>query len=185
MALTQRARATLGARYKEDDASTTGVKTATGLIKTKRGALVIDPENHVSIRGAKTGPIVDEDGVPLAPLNERKNPVPEEEPVQPAKKTRRRKAASTETQTALTKVVITMNGLGKVPSQFAHCYPGNDVLVLGLTELSFVPELAMKDNAGNFHNVVTVDVTEGSWVYTGSAFNDKNGVKNIVLYRVK
>ena len=184
MALTQRAVATLGARYKEDDGSTTGVKTATGLIKNKRGALVIPPD-QVSIRGAKTGVVVDEDGVPMKPLNERTQSVPEEEPAQPVKKTRRKKTGTKETETALTKVVITMNGLGKVPSQFAHCYTGNDVLVLGLTELSFVPELAMKDNAGNFHNVVTVDVAEGSWVFTGSAFHDKNGVKNIVLYRVK
>lgn len=184
MALTQRAVATLGAKYKEDDASTTGVKTATGLIKTKRGALVIPPD-QVSIRGAKTGVIVDENGVPMKPLNEREQPAPEVAPAQPAKKTRRKKATVTETQTALTKVVVTMNGLGKVPSQYAHCYTGNDVLVLGLTELSFVPELAMKDNTGNFHNVVTVDVAEGSWVFTGSAFHDKDGVKNIVLYRVK
>lgn len=185
MALTQRAIKALGAKYKEDDASTSGVRTATGLIKTKRGALVIPPD-QVSIRGAKTGAVVDEDGVPMKPLNERATPEPApEEPAQPAKKYRRKKAVAKETTTALTKVVITMNGLGKVPSQFAHCYPGNDVLILGLTELSFVPELAMKDTAGNFHNVVTVDVAEGSWVYTGSAFNDKDGVKNIVLFRIK
>ena len=179
MALTKQAKDILGARC-IDDEQTLGERTPTGMIRTKKGTLVV-PSNMVSPKTFRGDLVVDEDGVPVG-AQPTPAPVKQEAAPEPAKRGRKRKAAKDEPEKQI--VTITMNGLGKVTSQYVFCSIGNDNAVLGLDTLSFVPEVALRDDQGNFKNVLKLSADpNSSYIFTGSSFN-VYGVKAIFLVKI-
>lgn len=194
MPLTDVAVRTLGARIKEDP-NTEGQPTATGLIKNSRGVLVI-PSNKASPRGAKHGIPVDENGIPL-PMVEKgafgaqpPQPAPAPQPVEttvdPVKKGRKKKAAAAAAPAApaLTRVDITISGIGTVPSQYRAFWQGNDNVVLGLSDVSFIPAIGTTDGQNILELGTATGKLTGKYVYAGSMFADEHGNKYIILYKV-
>jgi hypothetical protein len=184
MALTKEARDLLGARYKEDS-NTQGKTTATGMIKNSQGVLVIPP-SMVSPKTKHGALVVDNDGLPIA---RETAPAPQPEPQEeqaPAKKGRKRKQATAETPSKpqLVRVDITMNGLGKIPAQYTRCCIGNDHALLGLADVSFIPEQALSDGQGNYRNVLQLSTDPGvNYIFTGST-NNIDGVRHILLWKI-
>lgn len=184
MALTKEARDLLGARYK-DDANTVGKTTATGMIKNSQGVLVIPP-SMVSPKTKHGALVVDNDGMPIS---KGEAPAPVQEPQEeqaPARKGRKRKTSTVETPSkpTLIRVDITMNGFGKIPSQYTRCSIGNDHVLLGLSDVSFVPEQALSDGQGHWQNVLQLSTDPGTnYIFTGST-NIIDGVKHIILWKI-
>lgn len=163
MALTKTAVDMLGARVVEDGKP------------NPPGTVVIQPSTS-SPRTARTGPLVDAGGQLL------QSP---EETAQPVKKGRRRKQqeVSKPAPRPLVKANIIANGMS-IPTQYAYINKGTGVLVLWLTELSFIPQPAMKDAEGNITNKVKIDGYEGEWANLGQTFTDRDGTRCILLWQM-
>lgn len=115
-----------------------------------------------------------------------------EEQVQAAEelpKKRGRKAKQAEPvqspQPSYVKVTVTENGNINIPTQYAHVYTGEGVLVLGLVEdLSYVPRNAARKDSGELDNIVTVSNVPGSYLYINNNYVDDQGIKNIILFKI-
>lgn len=98
------------------------------------------------------------------------------------KSARRRKAAPAQeplpprTQPAVN-ISVTVQGLGSVPSQYRHVYFGDDTVVLGLNDLSYIPAVVTAS--------VELSVRPGElYVNSGYGFVDASGVRNIIMIKV-
>lgn len=93
---------------------------------------------------------------------------------------KRRKAAAPEDVPkvqAAVNVSVAVEGLGAVPSQYRHVYFGEDTIVLGLNELSYVPAVATAQVALSVR-------PEHLYVNSGYSFVDADGVRNIIMIKV-
>ena len=145
MSLTKAAVDMLGAKLADDNVD--GPITPTGMTKGPRGTVIVNPSTS-SPRTAKTGPLVDSQGQLL------QQDVQSEPP--PKKGRRRKQETPKPAPRPLIKATVNMNGMS-IPTQYAYINKGNGVLVLWTTELSFIPQPAMKDAEGNITNKVTID----------------------------
>jgi hypothetical protein len=93
---------------------------------------------------------------------------------------RRKKAAVADEPKAVQSAVnvsVAVAGLGEVPSQYRHVYFGEDTIVLGLNELSYVPAVATAQVALSVR-------PEQLYVNSGYSFVDADGIRNIIMIRV-
>ena len=181
MALTAEAVSQLGARIVEHDGLGPGIRLANGALKTGHG-IVIPPSSEPA--GTKSGRLDGEEGSETtqveAPV------VPQAEPA--AARRGRRKVVAKEKPTeslaaapAAVRVEVEVAGFGRIPTQYAHVYPGTGMLVLGLTELSFVPAVADTSDM----RLVGFSVAPGrKYAYCGNRFTDRDGITNIVMIEI-
>lgn len=172
MSLTKAAVDMLGAKLADDNVE--GPLTPTGMTKGPRGTIIVNPSTS-SPRTAKTGPLVDPEGQVI-----QNQPQQMEQPV---KKGRKRKQESAPAPKPLVKATVIVNGMS-IPTQYAHINKGNGVLVLWLTEFSFVPQPAMKDADGNITNKVQLEGYEGEWANLGQMFTDRDGTRCMLLWQM-
>lgn len=107
--------------------------------------------------------------------------MPPEETAPAKKGSRRKKAAPVQDEAPKLQVAVNISvaveGLGAVPSQYRHVYFGPETVVLGLSELSYVPAVATAQVA------LSVRPDE-LYVNSGYSFVDADGVKNIIMIKV-
>lgn len=179
MALTQEAVKNLGARVIDHDELGPGIQLENGGVKTAHGIVI--PVSQVQ-GGTKTGnldgqvavePTAQQEQVQTASTHERKG----------RKKTNREQPAQVPLVTSqLTRVDVEVEGFGTIPTQYRHVYPGVGVLVLGLSDVSFVPAQADTENL----RLVSFNTVPGrKYAYLGTKFTDKEGVVNIIMVEMR
>lgn len=165
-----------------------GTRLPNGLIKTGRG-LVVPPSTSGRGTDTHTGalaPLTDEErglfGIPDEPA-----PEPVREPPAPAaRKPRRRAQPQPEPQERPTvRVRLVFPEIGVLPFEYAHRYDGDGVVVLGMSELSYMPKIAVVSSDGGVAGAVRfADSPEDAWLYLGQKFVDREGVENIILAKM-
>jgi len=71
-----------------------------------------------------------------------------------------------------------------VPSEYAHVWVGDGVVVLGVTEMSYLPPRGGVDDGG-VHGAVEISQLPGErLVYSGESFSDGN-CRNLIMLRLK
>ena len=157
----------LGVRV--DDDPQLAERTATGLVRVSDGVLM-PPLRKPGARFDR----------PIAPE-------PEPEPAQPPSRSRRRKAQPEPVpvqEERSVKVKVTVEGLGVVPSEYRHIWTGRGVVVLGLTDMSYLPPVGMVDEDGSVTGAVELSVLPGErLVFSGQDFNDGK-CKNLIMLRL-
>ena len=174
MALTKKIETDLRGRVEE---RAPGTVTPTGLYKVADGSLIA---KSTTLRARTAGPADIEEAekkmAELEAMREAEN--------KPKRKTRsRKKEPEAPAEPEVVNAKVTVEGFGVIPTQYAHVYPGVGIAILGLTSLSFVPQITdISDPANLTPHVVQIDVLgEGKYVYLGNTFIDKEGVENIIL----
>ena len=175
MALTKKIEKDLRGKVEE---RAPGTITPTGLYKVADGSLIA---KSTTLRARTAGPADIEDAEKkMAELEALR----EAEAEKPKRRTRSRKKEQAEpVEPEVVNAKVTVEGFGVIPTQYAHVYPGTGIAILGLTALSFVPQITdISDPANLTPHVVQIDVLgEGKYVYLGNTFIDKEGVENIIL----
>ena len=189
MAITKSARDGLGVRVSGHEDMGHTITTRSGLLKTKMG-LIIQPS---TFRG-------DTKGGPLAAEYEKdqgaKPETPKEEIILPEEEAPELEPETTETNqpkqqlTAVSptlktvRLEITVEGFGMIPSRYTHCYIGNGVMVLGLTEDSYIPQAARHTDSG-IQGALTINKAPGRrYAYGENNFPDSNKTRNIILVEI-
>lgn len=183
MALTKTAKEQLGASVVGHDDLPTAISLPTGLRKTRRG--LIAPVSTTA-GDTRSGALVDEEG---QQPEEESQYIDDTEPdvvlKEPQRRTRKTKPKKQE-QPAFVKLNITIAGFGTIPTQYAHVYTGNGVVILGITDLSFIPQQATAKEGGGLLNVVVFEhLPDRQYVYCGNSFVDSSGTNNIIMIEVK
>jgi len=170
-----------------------GTVTKTGLLKTSAG-LVIPPStfnDNSSHSGAYVPLTAEERGqFPQLDTNIGQGSVGKDAAqaatAAPAKPSRKRSSARKQApaeQDTVT-VGIVLENAGKIPAQYAHVYRGQGLLVLGMCAMSYEPQrLTVQD--GSYGGVFELEQYPGErYGYTGNEFTDKDGVRNILAFRI-
>lgn len=177
MALTNTARDKLGAKVVGHEDLAAAVNLPTGLRKTSRG--LIAPVSK-SVGDTRSGSLAED------PAQESVTQEPESRIVYETPRKTRRGKGSKQEQPALVTVNVVVEGFGKIPAQYQHVYTGEGVVVLGLTNLSFVPQVATTDGTGGLTHMVSFEhLPDRQFVYCGNSFIDNKGVNNVILIEVK
>lgn len=185
MALTQTARSQLLAKIvphtDQNGAVRKGRRTPTGMMDIGRGTLVIQPSTETT--ASHTGPLAQ-----LTPEEQAAiglDPVQEQQQAKPARRGRSSKAKAQPAASAV-KVELVIPGAGVLPSQYAHCYEGKGIVVLGLMDMSYVPSQASRGTDGSLQGVVSINGAhpDRRYVFVGNEFTDNAGVRNIVLVEI-
>lgn len=164
-------------------------KTATGLMHVGGNNFLIPPSTETT--NTHTGPLAQltEEERAIVGLDQPQPSaqpvaVPVEEPAeeeQPKRRSRAKAKAEPQKPKAV-KVNLMVPGLGTLPSQYAHCYEGKGVLVLGLTDMSYVPSVAARGPDGQVQGKIALAAKPAvEYVFAGNEFTDSNGVRNIIL----
>lgn len=172
-----------------------GTVTKTGLLKTSAG-LVIPPStfNDNSSHSGAYVPLTAEERGQFPQLDTNigqgsvgkaaAQPAPSEPSA--AKPSRRRSSARKQAPAVQDTVTvgIVLENAGKIPAQYAHVYRGQGLLVLGMCAMSYEPQrLTMQDGA--YGGVFELEQYPGErYGYTGNEFTDKDGVRNILAFRI-
>lgn len=181
MAITQQAKDSLGASVIGHDDVGDAVQLRSGLIKTKMG-LIIKPSR---LKGdTKGGPLLTETTATSPDITEEEGYDDDEleeleEPVSAPQE-----AVAIAAQPVVPKTVrleLTVEGFGMIPSRYTHCYIGQGVLVLGLTEDSYIPQVARQVD-GRIAGALRINKAPGRrYIYGDNNFQDGNKVRNIIL----
>lgn len=174
--------------HKEVDESR-GVLLDNGTLKVGPYTYVIPPSGFGNGADLRAGSVVDnvEGFQSYNPNPSGKDAFDEYEETAPARKSRSQKKAKPAPAPARKPPVvldITLPGIGTVPSQYAHCYVGEGVLVLGATRLSYKPKQVTQDQAGGLSGIIEIGGRPGRYVYFGQHFMDADGIDNLILARL-
>ena len=176
--------------HKEVDESR-GVLLDNGTLKVGPYTYVIPPSGFGNGSDLRAGSVVDDvegfQSYNPNPAQSRTATFEEPEETAPARKSRSQKKAKSEPAPARKPPVvldITLPGIGTVPSQYAHCYVGEGVLVLGATRLSYKPKQVTQDQAGGLSGIIEIGGRPGRYVYFGQHFMDADGIDNLILARL-
>lgn len=153
-----------------------GTITPTGLYKVGDGSLIA---KSTTLRARTAGPAdIEEAEKKMAELEEMR-----QEEAKPKRRTRKKTTQVVEQEAPEVVVTkITVEGFGVIPTQYAHVYPGSGIAVLGLTSLSFVPQVTELTDLTHPHLVQIEILGAAKYVYLGNKFTDKDGTDNIILY---
>ena len=78
---------------------------------------------------------------------------------------------------------VLVPGIGPVPTQYTHIWRGDGTVVLGLTDMSFVPPYEYDESTG--WRQVSFEFDPGvNYVNTNIRFKDDAGVENLLMLRV-
>lgn len=189
MAMTENARNFLGARiieHKEERHGKTEPrgKTATGLMHKGGNVFVIPPSQETTATHTGALAQLTEDERRITGLDE-PTPAPEQ-PAKPAAKRSRSRAKASEPQAPqAVRVELLVPGVGSLPAQYAHCYEGKGVLVLGLNDMSYVPSIASRNEDGTIRGEIALaSRPDTHYVFVGNEFKDNNGIRNLILVEV-
>ena len=176
--LTQEAVKNLGAHIIDHDNMGPGIRMANGVIKTGHG-LIIPPSDEQDDTGnaqSEETKVEQDAEIPVlaeTPTKERKRgkkqaaKEPVREPVNESKTVR---------------VDVEVAGFGTIPTQYAHMYPGKGILVLGLTDLSFVPA---ESTSESLCLVGFSNIADRKYAYCGNRFVDGAGKTNVVMIEME
>lgn len=174
MALTEALKEQFKARVSGHGREGAGVETESGMLKIPGGLVARssrpEPEEDVQVKPAvlvATPTPVPVKKVPKRPIAKGAVPYVEDPPeaVEPA----------------YVRVVVTLEGLGQVPSQYTHCHIGEGIAVLGLTEFSYIPPQATM-GIDDITGKLSLSTAPGRiYVFGSNTFVDSDGIKNIVL----
>ena len=180
MAFTKAAQSQLGAHIIEHDNMGGAIRLANGMIKTSHGLIAPPSEEPGDTHSGKLSSEEADDEVQGQSAEEPVTQVVE----QPRRRTRRQKEAPPvqQKQPSLVRVEVTVDGFGAVPSQYAHCYVGAGVLVLGLSALSFTPVVS---NQGKMQRLYFDAAPGKAYVYCGNRWTDAQGIVNILMVEVQ
>ena len=194
MAITKSARDGLGVRVSGHEDVGASVRTSAGHLKTGMG-IIIKPS---TMRGdAKGGLLVSETEYQEPKAEEKETydevilpdkeegPAERAEPVTQAKHIEPNSAHTAPSTIPKTvRVEITIAGFGTIPSRYTHCYIGKGVIVLGLTEDSYIPVAGKQTDAG-VQGVLELDKAPGRrYVFGDNSFSDSSKRKNIILVEI-
>lgn len=188
MAITNNARKEVLAHIVPHAASTVDMSkaklTSEGLISFGRGTVMVAPATEQA--DLKTGPLAQltEDERRAIGLDR----AAVAEPVKAETRKRTRKARSprpSDSAPQAVKVNLLVPNVGVLPSQYAHCYEGKGVLVLGLTDMSYIPSMASRGPDGTMQGALELESRPGQqYVFAGNEFKDNDGIRNIILIAV-
>lgn len=167
-----------------------GVMTQTGLLKTSDGSLYARPSTKYGFRTEEeTAQAMEQDADMVAELQAmRDQPQNEEEQTKPKRKTRKKAAAPEPVpqlqQPQVRQITVTVKGFGGIPSQYANVNIGDGVALLGLTNMSFIPQVS--DPSGDEPtNLLELSIAPGMhWIYMGNTVTLDNKIKQLVLIEV-
>lgn len=179
-------------------------KTATGLMMEKPGVFHIQPKANRMFQSTVEATVAREQPelqVPNAPDPEEQPGVvtmDQSEPVQqpapqeaaPAakrgRKTKKQEAPPAQPAPPPSCRVVVTGSFGSLPSSYAFAYVGEGLAVLGLNQMSYIPQMAAHNPDGSLANVIQLNVAPGkSYIFAGNRFRDASGVENIVLVEVE
>lgn len=193
MSMTQAARSGLNAFIVSHDGQSDGTVTSTGLIKTRNG-LVIPPSGIGGGTDTRTGALAEltTSEKQAYHMDELHSAAPRQVPASAVAKRRtgkqgrgsRNAPAPAPQEPRAVLVQFRIPDVGMVPSQYVHFYRGDNMIVLGMNEFSYTPPKASVRD-GNLVGVVELpDIPGARYIYSGHAFTDNEGIRNIVLLRV-
>lgn len=180
MALTKEAVEGLGARVIAHEDVGPGIQLENGAIKTALG-LIVQPSTEPG--GTRSGKLLSEE-------QPQSVHAPVEEPAQQPERRGRKRAQKTTQEIRpeaaparqLIRVDVEVEGFGTVPTQYSHVYPGVGLLILGLSEVSFIP--AQYDATAK--RLVGFSTVPGrKYAYLGNKFTDSSGIVNIVMIEMR
>ena len=185
MAITDNARKALNVTMVAHPGQADGTLTETGLIKTAKG-LVIRPSTQ-SAQTMKTGPLArltESERSAYRILENSPETVKNVVETQSKKGKRKRQEVKDDAVSAPVTVVVTIPGIGDVPTQYARLCRGPNCIVLGLTPMSYVPaECELKADGPS--NKVKFSVDRSSYYVNSSyEFIDEHGTRNLVMIKV-
>lgn len=164
----ERLMANLGVRIVDDQP--TGERTPSGLIRGPEGTLM-PPASKAALRNPRQEQAAPQEPVPEAP---------------PAKGRKRKQAPPVQATAPepLVRMKVTVPGLGTVPTEYRHMWTGRGVVVLGLTDMSYMPPAGTVDDEGNVSGVIELSSLPGErLVYSGEDFYD-GSCRNLVMLRL-
>lgn len=150
----------------------TGESTATGLVRGPKGELLLPP-GRKSLRTVMR----ERDGGQLSAADP--------QPGRSGGSRRKRRQAEPEPAPApqVVRTRVSVPGLGMVPSEYAHIWSGDGVVVLGLTEMSYLPPAGVVDDDG-VHGAVELSQFPGErLVFSGNSFHD-GSCRNLIMLRL-
>lgn len=164
-----------------------GVTTQTGLTKVGDGSLYARPSTKYGFRTEEeTEEAIQQDADMVAELQTLRNQATDEEAPKPKKRTRKKAAEPVQaaSQPAVKQITVTVKGFGGIPSQYANVNIGEGIALLGLTQMSFIPQIS--DPSGDEPtNLLELSVApEMHWIYMGNTVTLDNKIKQLVLIEV-
>lgn len=182
MAITKQAREQLGATIIGHD-NISGVRTASGLIKTSRGLIAPASTSREDTRSGALDLPDEEETIEAEEVTTPEEPVKAKLPATGVKRQRTKKSVVAPTYV---RTEVTIVGSFTIPTQYTHVYVGNGVLVLGMTDLSFKPTQAEQDDDGTLAPVISLDKAPGrQYIYCGNSFTDAAGIVNLLLIEIQ
>lgn len=186
--MTENARNYLGAHIIEHTGGPQGKsaprgKTATGLMHKGGNVFLIPPSQETTATHTGALAQLTEDERRITGMDE---PSPAPGPaVKPATKRSRSRSKTAAPESRAVRVELMVPGVGTLPAQYAHCYEGKGVLVLGLTDMSYVPSMASRDEDGSIRGEIALaSRPDTHYVFAGNEFKDSNGTRNLILVEV-